>query len=130
MPQLLTFYHVDSFDMESLWIKIVNKIQMLTNEHYILSDILSVFCKLWFISIFKCKSPGVPFHRITSQYSWIIKEIWIFAPIQQGTEKTWSWFALNTEDQYWTVTVQYPCVQSKENYNDYLAMFCLSTLWP
>ena len=36
---------------------------------------------------FKDKSPVVPFHGITSQYSQL-KEIQIFAPIKQGTEKT------------------------------------------
>ena len=35
----------------------------------------------------KNKSPVVPFHEIPSQYSQF-KEIRIFAPIQQGTEKT------------------------------------------
>jgi hypothetical protein len=35
------------------------------------------------------------------------KEIWIFGPIQQGTEKTWSCFPWDTEQQYWAVTVQY-----------------------
>ena len=56
----------------------------------------------------KDKSPVVPFHEITSQYSQF-KEILIFAPIQQGTEKTWSCFAFDTEHQYWAVTVQYLC---------------------
>ena len=57
---------------------------------------------------FKDKFPVVLFHEITLQYSYF-KEIWIFAPIQQGTEKTWSCFALDTEHQYWAVTVQYLC---------------------
>ena len=38
-----------------------------------------------------------------------VKEISNFAPIQQGTEKTWSCFALDTEHQYCAVTVQYLC---------------------
>ena len=62
---------------------------------------------IWHGRISKDKSPVVPFHRITLQYSKLKIEIWIFAPIQQGTEKTWSCFALNTEHQYWTVTVQF-----------------------
>ena len=60
------------------------------------------------IKYLKGKLPGVLFHGITSQYS-LCKEIWIFVPIQQGTEKTWSCFALDTEHQYWAVTVQYLC---------------------
>ena len=69
------------------------------------------------------------FHGITSQYSWF-KEILIFSLIQQGTEKNCSCFALNTEQQcwtvqYWTVTVQYLCWVKK---NQWLAMFCLYTL--
>ena len=56
----------------------------------------------------KDKSPVDQFHGITSQYSYF-EEIWIFAPIQQGTEKTWSCFALDTAHQRWAVTVQYLC---------------------
>ena len=37
--------------------------------------------------LFKDKAPNVPFDRITSQYSYF-KEIWTFAPIEQGTKKT------------------------------------------
>ena len=36
-------------------------------------------------------------------------EIEILRPFSKATEKTWSCFALNTEHQYWTVTVQYLC---------------------
>ena len=43
------------------------------------------------IPIFRPEVKGkafiVPFDRITSQYSYF-KEIWIFSPIQQGTDKT------------------------------------------
>ena len=34
-------------------------------------------------------------------------EIWILRPFSKTAEKTWSCFSLDTEQQYWTVTVQY-----------------------
>ena len=34
-------------------------------------------------------------------------EIWILRPFSKAAEKTWSCFALDTEHQYWIVTVQY-----------------------
>ena len=34
-------------------------------------------------------------------------EIWILRPFSKAAEKTWSCFSLDTEQQYWTVTVQY-----------------------
>ena len=34
-------------------------------------------------------------------------EIWILLPFRKAAEKTWSCFALDTEHQYWAVTVQY-----------------------
>ena len=36
-------------------------------------------------------------------------EIWILRPFSKAAEKTWSCFVLDTEQQYWTVTVQYLC---------------------
>ena len=36
-------------------------------------------------------------------------EIWILRPFSKAAEKTQSCFALDTEHQYWTVTVQHLC---------------------
>ena len=41
-------------------------------------------------------------------------EIWILRPFSKAAEKTWSCFSLDTEQQYWTVTVQYFCKKVKK----------------
>ena len=77
----------------------------------------------WFILLYTLDSV-VPLHEIISLHSYL-KEIWIFAPIQQGPEKTWSCFALNTEQQYWTVTVQYLCRVKKMSMTSKVLPFTL-----
>ena len=44
-------------------------------------------------------------------------KIWILCPFCKAAEKTWSCFSLDTEQQYWTVTV-HSIEKSKENFND------------
>ena len=57
---------------------------------------------------------GLPTLQVKSG-SGSCNEIWIFHPFSKAVEKTWSCFALDTEHQYWTVTVQYLCRVKKNS---------------
>ena len=73
----------------------------------------------WVRSPMKCWGNG--FHT-AAKVQWVIlatlqvksksgscNEIWILRPFSKAAEKTRSCFALHTEHQYWTVTVQCLC---------------------
>ena len=50
-----------------------------------------------------------PYLPLSKSWSHICNEIWIFWPFSKAAKKTGSCFPLDTEHQYWTVTVQSLC---------------------
>ena len=74
------------------------------------------FYKVWWVVLTSLQ---------VKSWSCSCNEIWILRPFSKAAEKTWSCFALDTEQQYWTVTVQ---SQKSEEKIQWLAMFGLYTL--
>ena len=88
-----------------------NKIRLHANTKWVNAVSKVAYTVLWLIERFKGKSPVVPFHGITSPYSYF-EEIWIFAPIQQEAKHDQEKISAELN---WKVCWQSP------------AMFCLFT---